>query len=73
MLAQEGGHNMETIVDRLEKRGEKRGRLAGLREGRKEGQYEANLSIAKKMKLDGFSVEKIMEYTELSREEIILL
>ncbi|RRD95368.1 hypothetical protein EII17_03740 [Clostridiales bacterium COT073_COT-073] len=84
-IIQQGGNAMETIIDRLEKRGRMaglqegrregrlEGRLEGRQEGRQEGEYEAKLSVAKKMKQDGFSVEKIMEYTGLSEETIAAL
>lgn len=65
---------METIVDRLERRGVHRGRIEGIeigeRRGRSEGRLEERLEIAQKMKRDGFPIEIIMKYTDLSEEEI---
>ncbi len=39
-------------------------------EGRAEGKAEEKIEVARNMKADGESVEKIMRYTGLSKEEI---
>ena len=38
--------------------------------GRKEGKHEALLATARQMKADGVAVDKIMQYTGLSKEEV---
>ncbi len=42
----------------------------GLAKGKKVGKKEEKLAVAKKMKTKGLAIEEIMEYTELSKEEI---
>ncbi|MDO4765722.1 MAG: Rpn family recombination-promoting nuclease/putative transposase [Eubacteriales bacterium] len=81
LVKKTGGNTMETIIDRLERRGELRGRLAGRQQGILEGRIEGKLegekleklAIAREMKRDGFSIDKIMQYTKLSEEEILAL
>ncbi|MCB0514443.1 MAG: PD-(D/E)XK nuclease family transposase [Chitinophagales bacterium] len=46
------------------------GREEGLIEGREEGKEEKTLEFARKMKLNNEAIEKIMAYTQLSRETI---
>lgn len=64
---------METIIDRLEKRGRLVGRQEGRQEGRLEGEKAERIAIAREMKEDGFAIDKIMRYTKLSEEEILTL
>lgn len=45
-------------------------RQEGLQEGRQEGRQEGKIEIAKIMLKDGESIEKIIKYTGLSKEEI---
>lgn len=81
LVKQRGGDTMETIVDRLKKRGRIEGRqegrqegiLIGERRGRSEGRLEGKLSIARKMRQDAFPMEMIIKYTDLTEEEILLL
>ena len=40
------------------------------RNGLAKGKKEEKLAVAKKMKTKGLTTEEIMEYTELSKEEI---
>ncbi|RRD94557.1 Rpn family recombination-promoting nuclease/putative transposase [Clostridiales bacterium COT073_COT-073] len=51
--------------------GELRGITIGKQEGITIGEHREKLAFAVKMKRDGFPIEKIMEYTGLSREEIM--
>jgi predicted transposase/invertase (TIGR01784 family) len=46
------------------------GILEGIEQGIEQGIEKRNLEIAKQMKKEGESIEKIMRYTNLSREEI---
>lgn len=73
LIKQEGGDTMETIIDRLEKRGRLVGRQEGRQEGRLEGEKAERIAIAREMKEDGFAIDKIMRYTKLSEEEILAL
>ena len=50
--------------------GEEKGKKDGIKIGEKSGQKKEKLAVAKKMKEKGLSTEEIMEYTELSKEEI---
>lgn len=52
---------------------EDRGRRIGQQEGRQEGRLERNLEIARMMLSAGESIEKIMCYTGLTRQEITQL
>ena len=38
--------------------------------GEKKGKKEEKLAVAKKMKIKGLTTEEIMEYTDLTKEEI---
>ena len=49
---------------------EEKGRLKGRAEGRAEGRDERSLEIAREMLRDGESVEKIIRYTGLARQQI---
>ena len=42
----------------------------GEKNGLAKGKKEEKLAVAKKMKTKGLTTEEIMEYTELSKEEI---
>ena len=43
---------------------------SGMKKAKDEGRDERNLEIARNMKADGESIEKIMKYTGLKKEEI---
>ena len=45
-------------------------RRSGIEIGEAKGKKEEKLAVAKKMKTKGLTTEEIMEYTELSKEEI---
>ena len=45
----------------------------GMMEGMEKGTQQRNAEIARKLLSDGFSVEKVAEYTGLSAEEIAAL
>jgi len=65
---------IERIQKEAQRIGEELGRKAGLKEGekkgKKEGLKEGKIEMAKVMKKEGESVEKITKYTGLSQEEI---
>ena len=42
----------------------------GLAKGKKVGKREEKLAVAKKMKEDGLTVDIIMKYTDITKEEI---
>jgi predicted transposase/invertase (TIGR01784 family) len=46
------------------------GKEEGRKEGRKEGKKEGKIEMAILMKKEGEPVDKIMKYTQLSRQEI---
>ncbi|RRD95850.1 Rpn family recombination-promoting nuclease/putative transposase [Clostridiales bacterium COT073_COT-073] len=76
LVKQSGGEKtMETIFDRIEQQGivigEKRGEIRGISIGEQRGKQQEKLAFAVKLKRDLFPIEKIMEYTGLSREEIL--
>jgi predicted transposase/invertase (TIGR01784 family) len=50
--------------------GHREGRQEGRQEGHREGRKEERAEIAKNMLHDGIPVEKIVQYTQLPREEI---
>ena len=54
----------------LREEGLEEGRKEGRKEGREQGQKESQIKIAKKMLDKGKSIEEIIEFTELTREEI---
>jgi predicted transposase/invertase (TIGR01784 family) len=74
----EGGTIMETIAEKLLKKGRKegiekgivKGIEKGIVKGRKEGIEKGRLEIIKVMKNKGLPLDKIAEYTGLSRKEI---
>jgi len=70
-----------TLINETASKAMQKGREEGRKEGRKEGreeerliqqekQYQKKLNLAIIMKKDGESFEKIIKYTELSKEEI---
>ncbi|RRD93826.1 Rpn family recombination-promoting nuclease/putative transposase [Clostridiales bacterium COT073_COT-073] len=72
LIKQSGGEKtMESIFDRVEQRGVTIGKQEGITIGELRGERREKLAIAFKMKKDGFPIEKIMEYTGLSQEEIM--
>ncbi|MDN3633567.1 hypothetical protein QWY85_02785 [Neolewinella lacunae] len=48
-------------------------REEGVQEGMEKGIEQSRIEIARKMKQEGEPIEKIMAYTNLSREEIVKL
>ncbi len=66
--------DLNNVVDTSRQEGRKEGRKKGREEGRKEGLAEGitkgKLAIARAMKKNGETTEKIIEYTGLSREDI---
>ena len=52
------------------KKGRAEGRAEGEKEGIKKGSYKEKLESAQKMKRNNLSIEDIMFYTGLSKEEI---
>ena len=52
------------------KAGEEFGKKQGIEIGEAKGKKEEKLAVAKKMKIKGLTTEEIMEYTELTKEEI---
>ena len=55
----------------LEKnRAQKLEKRSGIEIGEAKGKKEEKLAVAKKMKIKGLTTEEIMEYTELTKEEI---
>jgi predicted transposase/invertase (TIGR01784 family) len=61
-------------VERIQKEarriGEEIGRKEGMEKGVEKGKKEEKIEMAKKMKKKGEPIEKISEYTGLSKEEI---
>jgi DNA repair protein RadC len=57
-------------IDRIKKEALKLGEKKGRKEGLKEGEKRKAKKMAKKMKKEREPIEKIINYTELSREEI---
>ena len=66
--AEEKGRIKGRAEGRIEGRAE--GRIEGRIEGRAEGRDERSLEIAREMLCDGESVEKIIRYTGLARQQI---
>ena len=63
-----------TEMCNLSKGVEERGREKGRQEGRQEGREESMIETAKRMLADGIlPLEKIVEYSELSMEEVLAL
>ena len=68
--------NLETSktgLDNLLDSREQEGRSAGIRIGRTEGRHEAKLTIAKNMLNRKLSIEDIIAFTGLSKEEVLTL
>ncbi len=55
---------------KLKERIRNEGKTEGLKEGLREGSREKAIEMAKAMKGDGESIDKIEKYTQLSRKEI---
>ncbi|WMX13305.1 Rpn family recombination-promoting nuclease/putative transposase [Aureispira sp. CCB-E] len=62
--------DLKNVVDSSKEEGIKEGREKGIKEGIKTGIKTGRKEVAKEMKADGFSLEKIARYTGLSIEEI---
>lgn len=60
-------HNLEKTLDNIERKGIKQ----GLEQGLVKGKIEEKKQIALKMLKKGLEVKEIMEFTDLSKEEII--
>jgi DNA repair protein RadC len=56
--------------ERIEKRGEKKGVKKGVEIGKQIGETKKAIEMAKIMKNDGRTIEEIMRYTKLSKEQI---
>ena len=65
--------DLQSNLATAEDRGRRIGRQEGLHEGRQEGRQEGKLEIARMMLSAGESIEKIMSYTGLTRQEITQL
>ena len=52
------------------KQGMKQGIEQGMEQGIKEGRKSEKIELAKKMKNKGFSIQEIIDITELSKEEV---
>ena len=61
------------VLESAEQRGLKRGLTEGLAKGRAEGRAEERIEIARNMKADGITLERIQKYSVLSPEEIAKL
>lgn len=62
--------DIQNVVDTSRQEGRAEGRKEGLQEGMVKGMEERNVTIAREMKQNGEPIEKIMQYTQLSQEEI---
>ena len=62
--------DIKNSLDSAEEKGRIKGRAEGRIEGRAEGRDERSLEIAREMLCDGESVEKIIRYTGLARQQI---
>ena len=62
--------DQEKIYNSRMRAATEKGLKAGLEEGLQQGKRENSIEIAKKLKDDGFDIDKIIEYTSLSQEEI---
>ncbi len=60
----------EEAIRVAEKKGIKKGEIKGIEKGKKEGEKEKAIKIAKTMKQKGEPIEKIIEYTGLTKREI---
>ncbi len=64
---------LDNLLDSREQEGRDDGIKIGRKEGRSEGRYEEKLTIAKNMLNRNMSIEDIMAFTGLSKEEILSL
>jgi predicted transposase/invertase (TIGR01784 family) len=62
--------DLKNVVDTAYDEGEIKGEIKGIIKGKIEGKIERNYEVAKEMKADGVSFEKIARYTGLSETEI---
>jgi len=62
--------DIKKVVNNSREEGREEGLQTGRIEGEREGRSAERLKIAKEMKASGESVEKIMQYTNLTKEEI---
>jgi len=73
-LFEYGGDIMQTIAEKWmkmgKKEGKKEGEKKGKKEGKKEGKREERLEIAKRMLLNDFPVEQVIDITGLSEKEV---
>jgi predicted transposase/invertase (TIGR01784 family) len=65
-LFEDGGDLMQTIAEKWMKMGEKKGE----KKGEKEGKREERLDIAKRMLLNDFPVEQVIDITGLTEKEV---
>ncbi len=61
---------INTAIEAAEEKGKKKGKVEGRAEGRAEGKLQKAREMARKMLAKGKEIEEIMEFTELSKEEI---
>ena len=61
---------MEQGMKQGMKQGIEQGMEQGIKEGREEGRKSEKIELAKKMKNKGFSIQEIIDITELSKEEV---
>jgi predicted transposase/invertase (TIGR01784 family) len=59
-----------SVIETAKHEGREQGREQGRQEGREEGASEKALKIAKEMKKEGDSIEKIARITGLPKEQI---
>ena len=64
---------MQDRERRVGEREHARGLREGKQEGLHEGKQESKREIAKKMLADGMDIDKIVRFTELSKEEVAAL
>lgn len=62
--------DLKNVVDTSREEGIQEGMEKGIEQGIEKGIEQSRIEIARKMKQEGESIEKIMAYTNLSREEI---
>lgn len=62
--------DLKNVVDTSKEEGINEGIEIGFEKGMEKGKTEKNIEIAKKMKQSGEPIEKIIEYTNLTKEEI---
>jgi predicted transposase/invertase (TIGR01784 family) len=65
---------LDTIIKNERKQARKEGKIEGKVEGKLEGRLEGRIEfaeeIARKMLMNGFDIESVMKFTELSKEQI---